>query len=305
MSNDKKTKDDQRVNQLAEDYYRLRIHGGSSSEKTTVFVKLYQMLIQYEETYALKYDIPADEVCSAIHDTLMYQFPSDHSDKGWNPEMGPFIGCFLTKLKWECSTLRAKKNKREKNELPDTMPSDDPDEEYSRFDRIPDNAVQADSDIEVSIMMENYIRLLNDEVKLLIKKSPNKFCYAMRFFTEWIARQIMEPQIRNILSLIPSSADDCVDLPFASSFMNDDVSTVSEIKDRNLKMLSAFSGHEKDAMTPCGFDLKNIVYVKYVSAVTGKAISDSIISNHRKAFHELLTMQSDKIGISNHPIAES
>ena len=50
-------------------------------------------------------------------------------------------------------------------------------------------------------------------------------------------------------------------------------------------------------MTPCGFDLKNIVYVKYVSAVTGKAISDSIITNHRNAFHELLTMH----GIYNIP----
>ena len=301
---DKKQKADSKINEYAESLFHLRSQDGNSAEQKNVFSKLCEAIIQKIPSLTKKYNnLSEDEILDQIIDLIYYEFPADQSEK-WNPEQGPFVGCYFSLLRRRINGYAKKKNETDNKRLNPTITADS-DEEEELFDRIEDKSVQVEDEAEMPMIMQHFISLMNDEVKFKIKAAPNKFCYIQRFYTEWCARQILEPEFSNLRLLVSEVPSKYLDMQFASCFLDNQVSTASEIQYRKLKMLSEFTGSDKDKATPCGFDLKNAVYVQYVMQVTGKAISDSIVSNHRKAFYELLTMQSGKIGIGNHPIAES
>ncbi len=308
MDKEQKKRRDEKVNKLAEKYYDLRTQNGSESEKNNVFVRLYNEIMKQKDRLAQKYSsLDPNDIESAMHDTFLYQFSQD-IEKGWNPNKGPFAGCFFFICKNKIKNY-LEKQKKTTSRLVYTSINAETEEEIEPWANIEDSTVQLENELESAtirmMIAERFMHFMNEAVKLKIKQSPNKFCYLQRFYTEWCSRQILEQGTSDFLSLVCDVPDKCVDLQFASGFLNQEVSTLSEIRYRELKMLAEFTGREKDQATPCGFDLKNAVYVHYVTQVTGKAITDSIVSNHRKIFHDLLEMQSGKIGVSNHPIAES
>ena len=319
MEKDRKEKLDQNVNQIAEKLYLLRAQNGSGAEQSNLFSRLCEAVIQYIPVMEHKYNrLSADEIWDIVIDLLYYEFPADNREK-WKPEHGRFAGCFLSlcnvRLKGACKDKSGSRDTDDqidshKNRKPDRFrlnPSTDAEsgEENDPLTKIADPSALVDDAVQAQLTMKYFISLMNEEVRFKIKAAPKKFCYVRRFYTEWLSRQIMEPDFSNVLSLVSGVPVGCIDLQFASCFLDRNVSALDEISGRHLKKLSAFTGNDKDRSTPCGFDLKNAVYVSYVTAVTGKSVSDSIISNHRKNFYELLAMQSVKIGIGNHPITEN
>ena len=326
MDNDLKRQLDERVNEYAEQLYHLRSTNIREAEHKNLFSKLCEAIIQYIPLLANKYrGLENEKIWNIVIDLLYYEFPPDMSEK-WNPGNGPFIGCFLSLcnkrlkgcLKKESTykdyddQIDANSSEKKKNRKPIRVYSginEDTGEEIEPWASIRDNTIQLENELESPAIhmpiMERFMHFMNEAVKVKIMQSPNKFCYIQRFYTEWCARRILEPEFSDFRLLVSEVPGKCLDLQFASCFLDNQVSTASEIQYRKLKMLSEFTGSDKDKATPCGFDLKNAVYVQYVMQVTGRTISDSIVSNHREAFNELLTMQSGKIGIGNHPIAES
>ena len=308
----------EKVNEYAEKLYQLRAQAGSKEEQKNLFSKLCEAVIQDIPMLMKKYyPVKEDEVWDIVIDLLYYEFPPDMREK-WKPDLGPFMGCFRflckTRLKGYLKEHSASATDDEdgttqlkKAPVQRVQPKIDSEtgEENDLLGKIADNSQQVEAEFQVSMTMKHIISLMNDEVQFKMKASPNKFCYTQRFYTEWIARQILEPEIGNILSLLSAVPEKCVDLLFASSFLDHEVNAISEIYYCDLKMLSEFTNKEKDKSTPCGFDLKNIVYVNYIKQVKGKDVSDSQVSNQRKNYYELLKMQAGKIGIGNHPIAES
>ena len=304
MDKAQKQKLDEKINDLAEKLYLLRIRNGSKADQKNLFSKLCEAIIQYIPVLEYKYNrLSTEEIWDHVIDLLYYEFPADHQEK-WKPEQGQFAGCFFSlcklRLKGAC-----KQKSGDQETVQQTVIDPESGEEIDPLAKIADASVRVEDEVQTPMIMKQFIILMSEEVKFKIKAAPNKFCYVQRFYTEWLARQIMKPEFDDVLPLISGVSGGCIDLQFASSFLDQDISTLQEINHRHLKMLSDFTENEKDKSTPCGFDLKNIVYVSYVTMVTGKEISDSIISNHRKNYYELLAMQSERIGISNHPIAES
>ena len=314
---------DERVNEYAEQLYLLRSTNISEAEHKNLFTKLCEAIIQYIHLLANKYrGLENEKIWNIAIDLLYYEFPPDMSEK-WNPGNGPFIGCFLSLCNKRLKGCLIKESNyddrndanfsgKKKNRKPLRVYSEinkDTGEEIEPWASIRDNTIQLENELESPVIrmtvIERFMHFMNEAVKVKIMQSPNKFCYIQRFYTEWCARRILEPAFSDFRLLVSEVPGKCLDLQFASCFLDNQVSTPSEIQHRKLKMLSEFTGSDKDKATQCGFALKNAVYVQYVMQVTGRTISDSIVSNHREAFNELLTMQSGKIGIGNHPIAES
>ena len=267
----------------AEAYYRLRSSGASQSVLQNSWAHVAEALNRYmpllHRFYGAPNGLEQEETWNVAIDLLFSQFPDDR-EKGWKPEMGPFAACFLNLLKKKIISAAEKKNK-----------------EQSGFQDVSDGEGHAENpgaELEARDIFSRFFRLLSEEIMFQIKATGAKrFCYIRCFYTEWLARNLMQhdAMLPDILRLMPPHEQTRADLEFAGSFLDGPVASLAEIRERHLRMLSDFTGAAKHAETPCGFALKKAVYIQYISRKRNRAVSDSVISNHRRAFDELVALQ--------------
>lgn len=167
---------------------------------------------------------------------------------------------------------------------------DDPDKDYAGNENTENDAIQSD-------IIKSYFDVLNNFVLMQKKKYENstKPCYAAYFYTEFVTRRIEEENNKSVFNKAESGLMKVIDHDFVSYYMIGDNSSVAGIAQGKLKKVSAFTKDPSDDR-PCGYDIENIVYAKYISALKkrDKIQSDSSISQQRTKFTQLIQLETKK-----------
>jgi len=182
----------------------------------------------------------------------------------WNPNMPPFYQ----------STMHL--YKRRKNDVRSGGPTDIPLGH-------PDPKPNPEKKVVDREMIIQSLRLMNDTVRMNIKKSPNKICYYQLFYTGCITQCLYKNS--EVLILLPSQTETCIDLAFADHYLEDTITELCDIPDSMLKPISEFSGFKVEK-EPCGYPLLASVFQTYVRKITNgkKHPNDSAISQSKKKF---------------------
>lgn len=164
---------------------------------------------------------------------------------------------------------------------------DDNVKELSGNHNTENEALQAD-------IIKKHFDVLNKAIMMQKKKYENstKPCYAAYFYTEFVTRRIEEENNKSVFNKAESGLMKVIDHDFVSYYMIGDNSSVAGISQGELKKVSAFTEDPSDDR-PCGYDIKNIVYAKYISALKkcDKVQSDSSISQQRTKFENLIKLE--------------
>lgn len=155
---------------------------------------------------------------------------------------------------------------------------------------IPDKS-NAENDAMESEIMKIHFDFLNTIIMGQKKKYQNsvKPCYPAYFYTEFVTKMINDVGNNAVFSDAEKGLMKIVEHDFISYYMIGDNSTVSGISCGRLKKTGDFSDDPNDNR-PCGYELKNIVYAKFISQLknSDKLQSDSSISQQRSKFMQLM-----------------
>lgn len=244
--------------------------------------------------------------------TMFYQL------ENWNPEMGSFTYCTLKLLKLRLDTVR----ENEKDSYEKGYQRDHMNEEADRpvraemFDDVPEHRILSEirewvdegmSQPGESLMaveqMKTMLKVVSDGVKAKQKEYENRktICYPTLFYTELMTRLLsnrQNPQSRTDTGIPEETVRGCVtdqmlsyiDRGFAESYLDGTADSAEHIHMALLKRLSDFTGEEKDQTEVCGYDLRNIVYMKYIEKLKGKPVKDAAISQQRTKFETMLSL---------------
>jgi hypothetical protein len=290
------------LNELAAAYWEEKQKSTESSEYNNILHKLFDEFNKVMLSYVQhKYkDISEVHTKDIVFDLFCEQLGYNQSGKkGWNPEMGPFGQTSAHLLVLRCNTFLNKQSTENDRRVQTFYDEDSTDAEKAEAEANlygeskPDE--RPDSQTQMHDLTFHVFQVLNDAVQVAISKSPNKFCYAMRFYTEMIAKLIYDNTIE--LRDLPELTETRMDIAFADSFLEQKIASLPDIKGAALKSLQCFTGKETDAQKSCGYDLFTVVYQQYVEAVKEKKPNDSAISQQRTKFRELLREAGMQLGL--------
>lgn len=167
---------------------------------------------------------------------------------------------------------------------------DDNVKEISSDHNTENDALQAD-------VIKKHFDVLNKVIMTQKKKYENsiKICYAPYFYTEFVTERIHKENDPSVYQKSESGLMKVIDHDFISYYMDGGNNSISEISNGRLKKLSSFSEDPKDDR-PCGYQIENIVYAKYISMLKklDKLQSDSSISQQRTKFKTLIKLEMRK-----------
>lgn len=156
---------------------------------------------------------------------------------------------------------------------------------------------QRSSDCDVYSSIKSVFDELNESALADIKKYENspKFCYSVRFFTEYATKVIAELGYKKSAEYIPQKTLKLIDKDFAAFYLDAaEPDNFKVIAKAELRPLSEFSLSEADSNVKCGYDLRSVVYKKYVLNVKGKTVSDAAISQNKNKFKQRLSLVCNK-----------
>lgn len=164
---------------------------------------------------------------------------------------------------------------------------DDPVKEVAGNENTENEALQSD-------IMKKHFDVLNNAVIAQKKKYQNspKPCYPAYFYTEFVTHSIEKEKDRSVFDKAEKGLMKVIEHDFVSYYMDGDNNSIAGIAQGSLKKASVFTGDPSDDR-PCGYDLENIVYAKYFSALKkrDKIQSDSSISQLRVKFMQLIQLE--------------
>ena len=268
----------ERLNRLAEECYALR-QAGNISEFDNKLALLFDLYLKVMKKTVEKTQKNEELLINLFAYQWGYKGRQIEQKDGWTPER-PFY-----------QTSKSLLNKRLKNKQKEWEQLDDGtdtiDEEGNRRNvQRQDPRPTPDQLAEVQNTVVFIFDLLNDMVQCSITSSPNKFCYPQRFYTELVAKMIQRHAVS--VGEIPARTEYNIDIAFADSFLEEQIVSLPDFAGATLKSLRCFTGKEADEQTPCGYDLRTVVYQAYVEKVTAKRPNDSAISQQRSKFKNLL-----------------
>lgn len=273
------------VNRLAVECYRFR-QDGNVSEFDNKMTKLYNLFLELMKKRLTKSSHGED----ILLELFEYQWGYSQKQKaGWNPdEQPPFYQATASLL--ERRLHGQPESDPRKVPLDDgtgTTGTDGSGGEQSarpleKADLNPGPAQLAEEKDTIICVLE----IMNDAVRMQKQKAPNKFCYPVAFYTEFVSKMIHDHIIP--AEDVPGRTADRIDLVFAESYMDRKIKSIPDIAAAELKKLSCFTGKDTDAEKYCGYDLKSAVYRQYIQSSTGKMPNDSAISQQRTKFQNLV-----------------
>lgn len=268
----------EQLNRLAEECYELR-QAGKTSEFDNKLTQLFDLYLRTMKKTVAQTQNHEELLINLFAYQWGYKGRQIEQTEGWTPEK-PFYQVSKGLL-----NRRLKTRQKEWAQLDDG--SETKDEEGNRRNlQLPDPRPTPDQEAEQNNIVTFIFDLMNDIVLNALKGSPNKFCYPQRFYTELVAKMIQThaASVRDI----PARTENCIDLAFADSFLEEQIGALPDLAGARLKSLRCFTGKDADEKTPCGYDLRTAVYQTYIEAVTGKRKNDSAISQQRSKFKDLL-----------------
>lgn len=306
MNEDLKSK----VNSIAEKAYELKTAGNRSGYKTE-HNKIAALLLEESEKY-VPTKVNSEDYFGCVGEVIVECLNK------WEPGKHGFYECYLHRLRLRLNDIysnnldtlergarnKLKKEMKENPELseeekaackPDLIRDDSynaPDEDnkvklVSSDENIEDDVLQADN-------IKKHFDVLNKVIMTQKKKYENstKICYAPYFYTEFVTERIHKEHDPSVYQKSESGLMKTIDHDFISYYMDGENNSISEISNGRLKKLSSFSGNPKDDR-PCGYQIENIVYAKYISMLKrlDKLQSDSSISQQRTKFMQLIKLE--------------
>ena len=275
----------EQLNRLAEECYELR-QAGKRSEFDNKLTRLFDLYQKVMERTVEKTQRNEELIVNLFAYQWGFKGKNLELTEGWNPEK-PFYQSSKNLL------MKRQKNKgKDWDQLDDGTETKD--EEGNRRNlQQQDPGPTPDQQIEMQSTTVYFFDLMNDMVQYAIMHSPNKFCYPQRFYTELVAKTLQSHAV--FVGDIPTRTENCIDLGFADSFLEEQIGSLPDIAGAQLKSLRCFTGKDGDEKTPCGYDLHTVVYQAYIETVTAKRPNDSAISQQRSKFKNLLQEARAKI----------
>ena len=297
------------INEIAGKAYELK--SDKDVRYRTEYNKLAAMVLDMSSGYKPQ-NIEAGDFQECIGDTFIECF------KKWVPGNAAFWPYFISILKkripgiylnnldtfYRGSYKKMKRMKIDSAELTEEQkaslkPDISREDFYSNSDEdntvknIPDKVNTENDALQVDAV-NNLFSVLNKAILTQKKKYENstKPCYAVYFYTEFVTRRIEEENNKYVFAKAESELMKVVDHDFISYYMIGDNSSITGISLGKLKKVSVFTNDPSDNR-PCGYDIENIVYAKYISMLkkSDKVQSGSSISQQRAKFNQFIQLE--------------
>lgn len=286
------------INEAAEEYYTLSRNGANVKNiKNKLFINLYQYFSDRHK-YAKAFNVEND---LEILEVGKFAELQNHCLEKWAPGQAEFIkyfsSLFYNRVKNQFHSGQYKID-RITDHIEDILSYDQDGSEMSE-DHLyyMEDRSQRSSDCDVYSSIKSVFDELNESALADIKKYENspKFCYSVRFFTEYATKVIAELGYKKSAEYIPQKTLKLIDKDFAAFYLDAaEPDNFKVIAKAELRPLSEFSLSEADSNVKCGYDLRSVVYKKYVLNVKGKTVSDAAISQNKNKFKQRLSLVCNK-----------
>lgn len=262
------------VNEAAEKAYKLKADGNSKYK--TEQNKLSALIVGNASKYMPK-TADEDKYIGCACDVFIYCL------RKWTPGNRGFWGFYK-------NTFTKRVNDIYSDKKADKQISIDDSDEDNPICEIPDDLNLAE-DVQQPDAIKHNFDILNNIVigqKKRYENSP-KICYTQYFYSEFVTERIHKEKNPSVFKKAEEGLMKAIDHDFISFYMNGKNNSIEEISVGSLKKLSIFSEDPKDDK-PCGYQIQNIVYSKYVSQTRNqsKLQSGSSITQQRNKFMELI-----------------
>lgn len=286
------------INEAALEYYTLSQNGANVKNiKNKLFENLYQYFsnrYKYAKFFNAENDLEIIEVGK-------FAELQNHCLEKWAPGQADFFTYFSSRFYNRVKNkFHSKQYKIDSitDHIEDTLSYDQDGSEMSE-DHLyyMEDRSQRSSDYDVYSIIKSVFDELNESTLADIKKYENspKFCYSVRFFTEYATKVIAELGYKKSAEYIPPKTLKLIDKDFAAFYLDTaEPDNFKDIARAELRPLSEFSLSEADSNVKCGYDLRSVVYKKYVLNVKGKTVSDAAISQNKNKFKQRLSLVCDK-----------
>lgn len=286
------------INEAAAEYYTLSRNGANVKNiKNKLFINLYQYFSDRHK-YAKAFNVEND---LEILEVGKFAELQNHCLEKWAPGQAEFIkyfsSLFYNRVKNQFHSGQYKID-RITDHIEDILSYDQDGSEMSE-DHLyyMEDRSQRSSDCDVYSSIKSVFDELNESALADIKKYENspKFCYSVRFFTEYATKVIAELGYKKSAEYIPQKTLKLIDKDFAAFYLDAaEPDNFKVIAKAELRPLSEFSLSEADSNVKCGYDLRSVVYKKYVLNVKGKTVSDAAISQNKNKFKQRLSLVCNK-----------
>ncbi|MGN0690763.1 MAG: hypothetical protein ACI4K7_00250 [Oscillospiraceae bacterium] len=280
------------INEAANEYYALSQNGASLTNSMQKLIFAVYIYLSERHKYSKKFSADSDLDILPI-DTVLHLL--EQKIQKWAPGEADFATYFLSFYYLRLKSELSRSNRTFSIDGNSDTDEDNPEDHSEIYrDRSPD--AQVGDMVEVKCELTMLFSLLNENIRMQKKKYENspRFCYPVRFYTEYTTRAVSELEMNSSREIIPEKTLDLIDRDFAEFYLQKNnekpaIKDFLDIKSSDLRPLSDFTCNEADSSKKCGYQLKNIVYQKYIEKVKGKEVSASNISDQRTKFDEVLS----------------